>query len=120
MSTATATPNLAGAQTLNFGGVLPGSSGPDITVNPNFGPPGINFAGGIQINAPVDAIVHANIVVSEERQALRYPQEGKMFSETVTINDSSGRSLEIEISTPTVWYVRSRSDFGDGFVEVEA
>jgi hypothetical protein len=72
MSTATATPNLAGAQTLNFGGVLPGSSGPDITVNPNFGPPGINFAGGIQINAP------------------------------------------------TVWYVRSRSDFGDGFVEVEA
>jgi len=61
MSTAVTQLNLAGPQTVAFGGVLPGSSGPDITVNPTFGPPGINFAGGIQINAPADATVHATI-----------------------------------------------------------
>src|SRR5262249_52385561 len=47
---------------LDFGGVLPGSSGPDITVDPSFGPPGISFNGGVEIQAvPSDAQVTATI-----------------------------------------------------------
>ena len=47
---------------LNFGGVLPGSSGPDITVDPSFGPPAISFNGGVEIQAvPADAQVTATI-----------------------------------------------------------
>src|SRR5690348_13861874 len=47
---------------IDFGGVAPGSSGPDITVDPSAGPPHTSFAGGVQItNAPVDARITAHI-----------------------------------------------------------
>jgi hypothetical protein len=47
---------------LNFGGVVPGSSGPDIDVDPSLGPPAISFNGGVQIKAaPSDALVTARI-----------------------------------------------------------
>ncbi|WP_142251468.1 hypothetical protein [Bradyrhizobium sp. UNPF46] len=45
---------------LDFGAVSPGAAGPDITVDPSFGPPRISFAGAVQIkNVPVDAVVTA-------------------------------------------------------------
>jgi hypothetical protein len=47
---------------LNFGPVRPGSSGPDISVDPSFGPPGISFNGSVQVtSAPVDAVVTARV-----------------------------------------------------------
>jgi hypothetical protein len=45
---------------LDFGAISPGSSGPDITVDPTFGPPRVNFAGAVQIkNVPANANVTA-------------------------------------------------------------
>jgi len=45
---------------LDFGAVSPGSSGPDITVDPSFGPPRVSFAGAVQIkNVPANANVTA-------------------------------------------------------------
>lgn len=45
-----------------FGGVTPGSFGPDISVDPSMGPPAINFNGGVQIPAvPVDALLTARV-----------------------------------------------------------
>ena len=47
---------------LDFGGVPPGSAGPDISVDPSFPPWAINFAGGAQIApVPTDAQVTARI-----------------------------------------------------------
>jgi hypothetical protein len=47
---------------LDFGGVSPNSAGPDISVDPTFGPPQVSFAGALQIkNVPVDATVVARI-----------------------------------------------------------
>ncbi len=56
------TPVSYSPQQLNFGAVLPNSTGPNISVDPSFGPPGISFAGGVQIaSAPVDAVLRAHI-----------------------------------------------------------
>jgi hypothetical protein len=47
---------------LNFGAVSPNSSGPDISVDPSFGPPHLSFAGAIQIKSvPADARVTAQL-----------------------------------------------------------
>jgi hypothetical protein len=47
---------------INFGGVVPGSFGPDISVDPSFGPPAISFNGGYEIEAvPADAQITARI-----------------------------------------------------------
>jgi hypothetical protein len=47
---------------LDFGAVAPGSTGPSIIVDPSFGPPGVSFAGGVQIDpAPADARVTVGI-----------------------------------------------------------
>src|SRR5215471_13519486 len=47
-------------QELNFGGVTPGSSGPNISVDPSLGPPRVSFAGSVQIKeAPANANVTA-------------------------------------------------------------
>jgi len=35
-------------QSLDFGGVPPGSSGPDITLDPSLPPTAVSFAGGIK------------------------------------------------------------------------
>ncbi len=49
-------------QTLNFGGVLPNSEGPDITVDPSLPADAMSFQGGVQIgNAPANANVTASI-----------------------------------------------------------
>jgi hypothetical protein len=48
--------------TLSFSGAAPGSSGPDITVDPSFGPPQVSFAGAVQIkNVPVAANLTAQV-----------------------------------------------------------
>jgi len=45
-----------------FGGVAPGSLGPDISVDPSFGPPAVSFNGGVRITAvPIDAAVTARM-----------------------------------------------------------
>jgi hypothetical protein len=50
------------ATSIGFGGVVPGSGGPDISVDPSFGPPGISFAGGVTIkSAPSTTTVRADI-----------------------------------------------------------
>jgi hypothetical protein len=46
----------------DFGAVIPGSTGPDISVDPSFGPPQVSFSGAVQIkNVPVDASVTARV-----------------------------------------------------------
>ena len=51
------------SQSIDFGVVGLGTTGPDISVDPSFGPPRISFNGGVQINsAPTDAIVTARII----------------------------------------------------------
>jgi hypothetical protein len=46
----------------DFGAVVPGSTGPDVSVDPSFGPPQVSFNGALQIkNVPVDANVTANL-----------------------------------------------------------
>jgi hypothetical protein len=46
----------------DFGAVIPGSTGPDISVDPSFGPPQVSFAGAVQIKVvPVDANVTAAV-----------------------------------------------------------
>ena len=48
---------------VHFGTVRPGSAGPDISVDPSFGPPALSFNGGVQIKkVPVDATVRARVV----------------------------------------------------------
>ena len=45
---------------LDFGAISPGSSGPDITVDPRFGPPHASFTGAVQIkNVPANANITA-------------------------------------------------------------
>lgn len=47
---------------LDFGGIEPGGSGPDISVDPSLGPPRISFKGGVAIKAvPGAATVRASI-----------------------------------------------------------
>lgn len=47
---------------LNFGAVSPQSNGPDISVDPSFGPPAISFAGALRIpNVPTVTTVSASI-----------------------------------------------------------
>ena len=47
---------------LDFGFVMPGTTGPNLFVDPSIPPPAISFAGGITIqSAPADAIVSASI-----------------------------------------------------------
>jgi len=47
---------------LNFGAVAPGSSGPDVSVDPSLGPPAISFSGSIRVkNVPVAANVTAAV-----------------------------------------------------------
>jgi hypothetical protein len=47
---------------LSFGAVAPESGGPDISVDPSFGPPGISFAGAVSVtNVPAPATVTAAI-----------------------------------------------------------
>jgi hypothetical protein len=46
----------------DFGFVPPGSDGPDISVDPSFGPPAISFAGGVEVDdAPVGDLLSARI-----------------------------------------------------------
>jgi hypothetical protein len=57
-----ATPVIFTPDYLNFGAVSPNSTGPDISVDPSFGPPQISFVGALQIkNVPVDAKVTATV-----------------------------------------------------------
>src|ERR1043166_5784826 len=59
-------------QSLNFGGVVAGSGGPDISLDPSFPADAISFQGGIQIaNAPVDANVTARITGDTSRFQVR-------------------------------------------------
>ncbi|RQP23646.1 hypothetical protein [Piscinibacter terrae] len=47
---------------LQFGGVRPGSLGPDISVDPSIGPPAISFKGAVRIdNVPSSTTVRAHI-----------------------------------------------------------
>lgn len=58
-----ATPVNYSPTNLNFGAVRPETIGPDISVDPSFGPPAISFNGGIEIkSAPVNAQVTARVV----------------------------------------------------------
>ena len=70
------TPVVLSAQAgLNFGGVEPGSSGPDITPPLGGGPPGISFNGGISINpAPADATVTGSRTFSLRIMFQDFPQ----------------------------------------------
>ena len=52
----------ASPSSLNFGGVPPGSAGPDISVDPSLPPTAISFAGGVKIaEVPADDTVTARI-----------------------------------------------------------
>ncbi len=57
---------------LAFGGVAPGSFGPDITVDPSFGPPAVSFNGAVQIPVvPADARITASITGDTAHFAVR-------------------------------------------------
>ena len=58
--------------TIDFGGVPPGSQGPDISVDPSFGPPGISFAGGVQIReVAADTALSAQVIDGSGHFSLR-------------------------------------------------
>jgi hypothetical protein len=67
-----ATPVNFSPSALDFGGVFPGSDGPDITVDPSLGPPAISFAGGVKIDpVPSDALLTAKILGDTSQFKLR-------------------------------------------------
>lgn len=97
---------------LSFGAVSPNSSGPDISVDPSFGPPHLSFAGAVQIKNVPETRVSRHGLTTRHILPSETSSPWNGYGKRSTRVNAAGRPSGVPVAIEASCLVRSRNDFG--------